>query len=75
MAKYELVQTGLGKETETDENGNYQIDIVIVIRPTDTFVPDFSKVITVVSNNEMTGTAVDLQRETEVNNFMNAINQ
>jgi len=75
MAKYELVQTGLGKETETDENGNYQIDIVIVIRPTDTFIPDFSKVITVVSNNGMTGTAVDLQRETEVNNFMKAINQ
>lgn len=74
MGKYELEQIAFGQETEADENGDYSIDITITIRPTDTFIPNFSKVITVVSNNGMTGTAVDTQRETEVNNFIKAIN-
>lgn len=75
MAKYELAQTDFGKETETDGNGNYQIDITITVHPTDTFIPDFSKVLTVVSNNAMTGTEVDAQRQTAIDNFMDSINQ
>jgi len=73
--KYELIKYDLGQETETDEQGNYSINITIAIHPTDGIAPDFSKDIIVVSNNDMTGHQVDAQREQEVDNYILEINK
>ena len=72
--KYELLRYELGKETETDSDGNYSVNIIIGIKPTDEIAPPFNKEITVISNNDMTGYQVDTQRLDVVNNYINLIN-
>lgn len=52
----------------------YSIEITIGLESTDGVVPPFSKSITVVSNNSMTGFQVDEQRELAISNYLNEIN-
>ena len=77
--KYELKHTVISSERTTlDENGeptdNYEVTITLALSPIDTFIPPFSKDIIVVSNNNMTGYQVDVQRNQEIQNFLNLIN-
>jgi len=55
----------------TDE---YEVTITIGIHPTDGVAPDFSKDIIVRHNNHQTGFEVDIQRDQEITNFLNYIN-
>lgn len=64
---------GYNIEKVIDEN-TYSIEITIGLESTDGVVPPFSKSITVISNNSMTGFAVDAQRELAISNYMNEIN-
>lgn len=73
--KYELITYDCGRETETNEEGYYSVNITIAIHPIDGIAPDFSKDIIVESNNKMTGFEVDKQREKEVNDYINKINE
>lgn len=67
------------KKTGTFENNlptdNYEVTITIGLKPTNEFIPPFSKDIIVISNNNMTGFQVDIQREIEIQSFLNQINQ
>jgi len=72
--KYELIKHDYGVETPTDEQGNYSTTITLALHPTDGIAPDFSKDITVISNNNMTGYEVDAQRQAEIEAFMLKIN-
>jgi len=77
--KFEMTSYEISKERVVFENNlptdNYEVTITIGLQPTDGFIPPFSKDITVVSNNNMTGFQVDTQREIEIQNFLNQINQ
>ena len=53
---------------------NYEVTITLALSPIDTFIPTFSKDIIVVSNNNMTGYQVGVQRNQEIQNFLNTIN-
>lgn len=72
--KYELIKYDYGHETEADEKGNYSINITLALHSTDGIVPDFSKDITVISNNSMTGFEVDDQRQAEISAYILKIN-
>jgi hypothetical protein len=72
--KYDLIKFDIGRETNTDEEGNYSAIITIVLHPTDGIAPDFSKDIVVTSNNNQTGYQVDAQRQITVENYINQIN-
>jgi hypothetical protein len=63
------VETVTGQE-ETD---NYEVTITMGIHPTDGIGADFSKDITVTSNNSQTGFEVDIQREQAVSDYMQSI--
>ena len=65
------VETIIGQEP-TDE---FEVIITLGIHPTDEIAPDFSKSIIVKSNNTQTGFEVDIQREQEIQNYINQINQ
>lgn len=73
--KYELIRFDIGKETNTDEQGNYSVNITIALHPTDGIAADFSKDITVTSNNSQTGFEVDAQRQEAVNAYVAQVNQ
>lgn len=85
--KYELIKTDISAERvvmlDIIENDNvvgqestdeYEVTITLGIRPTDGIAPDFSKDIIVRHNNHQTGFEVDIQREQEITNFLNNIN-
>ena len=65
------VETIIGQEP-TDE---YEVIITLSIHSTDEIAPDFSKSIIVKSNNNQTGFEADIQREQEIQNYINQINQ
>jgi len=87
--KYTISQTDISSERVimqniTDEQGNiigqeptneYEVDITIGLKHLDNFIPPFSKTIIVKSNNTQTGFEVDIQREQEIQNYINQINQ
>ncbi len=54
---------------------NYEVTITLALSPIDTFILPFSKDIIVVSKNNMTGYQVDVQRNQEIQNFLNLINK
>jgi len=68
------VNTDYGKESETDEQGNYFTVITIALQSDDNKIPQFSKDITVISNNSMTGFEVDRQREQAIEEFLKEFN-
>jgi hypothetical protein len=69
--KYKLQSHWKETETETDENGNYSVDIVLVVESADEFLAgaNVKKTITVVSNNDQTGHEVDAQRQKEIEDY------
>ena len=69
--KYKLLSSWKETETETDEKGNYSVDIVLVVESTDEFLAgaNVKKTITVVSNNDQTGHEVDAQRQKEIEDY------
>lgn len=86
--KYELIKTdistervifqeiiGENNETQKIPTDEYEVDITIGLKHIDNFIPPFSKTITVKSNNSQTGFEVDIQRQQEVENYLNLINQ
>lgn len=77
--KFEMTSYEISKERVVFENNlptdNYEVTITIGLKPTSEFIPPFSKDIIVISNNNMTGFQVDLQREIEIQNFLNQINE
>jgi len=62
----------IGQEADTE---NYYVILTLGIKPTDNIAPEFSKDITVVSSNSLTGHEVDAQREQAVQDFMESINE
>jgi hypothetical protein len=87
--KYTISQTDISSERVimqniTDEQGNiigqeptneYEVDITIGLKHLDNFIPPFSKTIIVKSNNAQTGFEVDTQRQQEIQDYLNLINQ
>ena len=87
--KYTILQTDISSERVimqdiTDEQGNiigqdptneYEVDVTLCLKHEDNFIPPFSKTITVRSNNSQTGFEVDVQRQQEITNYLNLINQ
>lgn len=71
--KYELTKTDYSADSTT-VSGRYSCDITLGLHPTDNFTPDFSKTITVESDNSATGNDVDIQRAKAVNDYINQIN-
>lgn len=63
------VETITGQEATDD----YEVTITLGIHPTDGIGADFSKDITVTSNNSQTGFEVDIQREQAVSDYMQSI--
>jgi len=63
------VETVTGQEPTDD----YEVTITMGIHPTDGIGADFSKDITVTSNNSQTGFEVDIQREQAVSDYMQSI--
>jgi len=72
--KFQLVQADYGKESETDEQGNYSMNITLGLKADSDLIPPFSKDIEVVSNNSQTGYDVDAQRQKAIDEFMAKIN-
>jgi hypothetical protein len=73
--QFKLVRADYGMESESDEKGDYSVNITLALAPIDNdLIPPFSKDIIVVSNNEMTGYEVDKQRQSEIDKFMEKIN-
>jgi len=72
--KYKLIKYNFGNETETDDEGNYSAVITIALQSDDNKIPQFSKDITVISNNSMTGFEVDKQREQTIEEFLKEFN-
>ena len=72
----EIVETIDDVETVTGQEptDNYEVIITMGIHPTDGIGADFSKDITVTSNNSQTGFEVDEQREQAVADYMQSIN-
>ena len=64
------VETITGKE-ETDD---YEVTITLGIHPIDGIGADFSKDITVTSNNSQTGFQVDIERAMAIEEYMQSIN-
>jgi len=59
----------------TEPTDNYEVTITLEIHSTDNIAPDFSKDIVIVHHNSQTGFEVDIQRQQEVENYLNLINQ
>ena len=82
--KYELIKTDVSAERtvmqdiveiiDKEETDDYEVTITMGIHPTDGIGADFSKDITVTSNNSQTGFEVDIQREQAVDDYMQSIN-
>ncbi len=85
--KYELIKTDISAErvvmqdvivddivTGQEPTDNYEVTITMEIHPTDNIASNFSRDITVTSNNDMTGFEVDDQREQAVADYMQSIN-
>lgn len=85
--KYELIKYDISAErtvmqdiivddivTGQEPTDNYEVIITMGIHPTDGIGADFSKEITVTSNNAQTGFEVDDQREQAVADYMQSIN-
>lgn len=85
--KYELIKTDISAErvvmqdvivddivTGQEPTDNYEVTITMEIHPTDNIASNFSRDITVTSNNDMTGFQVDDQREQAINHYMQNIN-
>ena len=72
--KYELIKYDIGIESNADENNNYSVIITIGLHPTDGIAADFSRDITVVSNNSQDGFQVDAQRIQAINDYIALIN-
>lgn len=64
------VETVTGQEPTDD----YEVTITMGIHTTDGIGADFSKDITVVSNNSQTGFQVDIERATAIEEYMQSIN-
>lgn len=64
---------GYNVEEIINEN-EYSIDITIGLESTDGIVPPFSKTITVISDNSMTGFQVDAQRDQAIDDYLDLIN-
>lgn len=78
--KYQLLNTSISSEIpilgEAGEATNdYQVIITLCLKPIDGIAPSFFKDIEVTSNNSQTGFEVDVQRQQEINNYLNLINQ
>jgi len=73
--KYELLNTIISAEMPILESDEYAVIITLRLHPTDNIASDFSKDVVVVSNNSQTGFEVDAQREQEIQNYLNQINQ
>lgn len=58
----------------TEPTDSYEVTITLGIHPIDGIGADFSKDITVTSNNSQTGFQVDDQREQAINHYMQNIN-
>ena len=84
--KYELIKTDISEERTVmqdiiedgeivgqEETDEYDVTITMGIHPTDGIGADFSKDITVTSNNSQTGFEVDIQREQAVSDYMQSI--
>lgn len=84
--KYELIKTDISAERTVmqdiiedgeivgqEETDEYDVTITMGIHPTDGIGADFSKDITVTSNNSQTGFEVDIQREQAVSDYMQSI--
>lgn len=50
-------------ETKSDSEGNYSINITLGLETTDEIRIQFSQQLSVISNNNQTGSEVDLQRK------------
>ncbi len=72
--KYELTNSIVLSEVTIDEN-TYSVGIELYIHPTDGIAPDFTKTITVESNNKQTGFEVDEQRTNAINSYISEINK
>lgn len=72
--KYEIIAIDFSAETVINEN-EYSCNITIGLHPTDNIAPDFSKTITVISENKLTGFDVDKQRQLVIDNFLIEINK
>lgn len=72
---FEKTAVDYGKETETDEKGNYSCNITIGIKPSSDLIPPFSKDIIVESNNSQTGYEVDAAREKAIEEFIKELNK
>ena len=71
--KYELTHTNFSSETIISDT-EYSINITLGLHPTDDFIPNFSKDITVISDNSKTGFEVDIQRQQAIDDFIALIN-
>jgi hypothetical protein len=85
--KYEITQINISSERvifeeiigENNEiqkipTNEYEVDITIGLKHIDNFIPEFSKTISVKSNNSQTGFEVDEQRQQIVTDYMTQIN-
>lgn len=86
--KYEITQIDISSERvifkeiigENNEiqkipTNEYEVDITIGLKHIDNFIPEFSKTISIKSNNSQTGFEIDTQRQQEIQNYLNLINQ
>lgn len=58
----------------TEPTDSYEVTITLGIHPTDGIGADFSKDITVTSNNSQTGFQVDIERAMAIEEYMQSIN-
>jgi len=72
--KYELVNTEVQFETPIDDE-TYKVDILLTFKSDNDLVPQFTKVLTVISDNKQTGYEVDEQRTNEINSYLSEINK
>lgn len=71
---YELINTEAQFETPIDEK-TYKVDILLTFKSDNELIPNFTKVLTVISDNKQTGYEVDEQRQLEINNYLSEINK
>ena len=77
---FEITNKDISKEFSVhDAEGNitddYKVIITLSLKCSNEIVPVFSKDIEVVHSNSQTGFEVDEQREHEIQNFLQSINQ
>lgn len=74
MEKYEIFAINYSAEKNLNEK-EYSCNITIGLHPTDGVAPNFSKDISVVSDNSQTGYEVDKQRQEAIDKFLIEINK